>query len=192
MSMKRFVVIALLSCAATPALAHTGHGPVDSFSAGLMHPISGPDHLLAMVAVGLWAALAAPRLFWVAPTGFLSGMLAGGFAGIAGLMAPGVELIIVGSVIVFGFLALSAARLPALVAFTAAAAFGAAHGVAHGAEMPADGSALEYAAGFVLATAVLHAFGVGIGLTAQRFQLNRVGRAAGGAVALAGTLLMIG
>ena len=87
---------------ATPAFAHPGHGAIHSFSAGLAHPISGADHLLAMVAVGLWAALAAPRLFWVAPGGFMSGMLLGGLAGMAGLVLPSVELIIACSVILFG------------------------------------------------------------------------------------------
>ena len=180
----------MLLILATPAFAHPGHG-LHSFSAGLAHPISGADHLLAMVAVGLWAALAAPRLFWVAPGGFMSGMLLGGLAGMAGLVLPSVELIIACSVILFGVLALFNIKAPIAIAFGVAAFFGAAHGIAHGAELPAGGGTLQYAAGFLLATAALHTIGVGLGLLSQRFNVVRLGQAAGGAVAAAGVALLV-
>jgi urease accessory protein len=189
---NRIVATSLLLFACTgPALAHTGAGPVHGFSAGLTHPVFGADHLLAMIAVGLWAALAAPRLFWVAPAGFLGGMLGGGVAGIAGLGMPGVELMIGGSVILFGVLALLKLQTPAILAFAAAAVFGAAHGFAHGAEMPAGSGMLDYAAGFLIATAFLHAIGASFGFLAKHLDLARVGQAAGGAVAAAGVALMI-
>lgn len=188
---KRAILGLVLALAATPAVAHTGHGAADSFSAGLLHPVFGADHLLAMLAVGLWAALAVPRLAWVAPAGFLAGMLGGGIAGFAGVTVPGVELAIVASVVVFGLLALAAVRLPTLAGFAAAGLFGAAHGLAHGAEMPLGGSAAEYAIGFLLATAALHGLGVAAGLATHRFRGRRLAQAAGGAVALIGAYLLV-
>lgn len=185
-------IVLVLGAMAAPALAHTGVGAVNSFSAGVTHPLFGLDHLLAMVAVGLWAMLAEPRLFWVAPAGFLAGMLAGGIAGMSGVAAPGIEFAIVGSVIAFGALAFFKVKTPALIAFVIAAFFGAAHGLAHGAEMPAGGAALQYGLGFLLATAALHAIGASLGLVMQRLDLVRLGQATGGALAAAGVVLMLG
>jgi urease accessory protein len=181
---------ALLAMTA-PALAHPGHGAIHSFSAGLAHPVSGADHLLAMFAVGLWAALAAPRLFWVAPAGFMSGMLAGGIAGMGGVVMPSLETVIALSVVLFGALALFNVKAPAAIAFAAVAFFGAAHGIAHGAELPAGSGSVHYAIGFLLATALLHASGVGLGLLSQHFHAVRLGRALGGAVAMAGMALLV-
>ncbi len=183
------ILAALL--AAEPALAHTGHG-TSGFAAGLSHPVFGLDHLLAMVAVGLWAALSAPGRFWIAPAGFLAGMLGGGLAGFAGFEPPAMEAMITGSVVLFGALALAAARMPAPAAFALAALFGAAHGAAHGAELPEGLNAVGYAAGFMIATAALHAAGVAVALAARRAELGRVAQAGGGAVALGGALLMLG
>lgn len=185
--MKRTSLLAapVLALVAGPALAHTGHGAI-GMAAGLHHPFSGADHLLAMVAVGLWAAIAAPRLFWVAPAGFLTGMLLGGVAGMAGVAMPGVEAVIAASIIVFGALAAFAVRAPVVLAFAGAAFFGTAHGIAHGAEMPHDGSGLTYALGFLLATTALHALGVFGGMAAQRLDLVRGARIAAGVAALGG------
>jgi urease accessory protein len=188
---QRLVLAILALLAPTAALAHTGVGPINSFWAGLAHPLLGADHLLAMVAVGLWAALAAPRLFWVAPAGFLAGILGGGFLGMTGLAFPGIEVMIAGSVVVFGALALFKIQAPAVLAFSVAAIFGGAHGFAHGAEMPLGGGALQYAAGFLIATATLHALGAATGLTVKHFNLVRLGQAAGGAVAAAGVILTV-
>ncbi len=188
----RYLIAATaLMAVSAPALAHTGVGPVNSFAAGLEHPVFGPDHLLAMVAVGLWAALAAPKLFWVAPLGFVAGMLGGGVLGMTGMEVPGIEAMIVGSVVLFGALAMFKVQTAAVVAFAAAALFGAAHGFAHGAEMPDGGVALQYGAGFLIATAALHAIGAAVGLGVQRLNAARVGQAAGGAVAAAGIALMV-
>lgn len=191
--LKQIVTFAALVAvlAASPAFAHVGLG-TSGFAYGLEHPVFGPDHLLAMVAVGLWAALAAPGLALAAPAGFLGGMLAGGLMGFAGIETPMVETMIVGSVILFGLLALFSVRTSAVVAFGLAAVFGAAHGVAHGAELPASVDAASYAVGFLLATAALHALGLGAGLAVRRFSLPRLGQAAGGAVALAGAALLVG
>lgn len=189
--MRRHLALAVvLTALAGPALAHTGHG-TSGFSAGLAHPVFGPDHLLAMLAVGLWAALADPRLAWVAPAGFLSGMAVGGLAGFAGFAPPGVEFLIVGSVIVFGALALFRTQATPLVAFAVAGLFGAAHGAAHGAELPEGLGWAGYVAGFLIATAALHAIGALGGLMAGRAGLQRLGQAAGAAVAVAGAYLMV-
>ncbi len=191
--MRRILTFAALvaALAAAPAFAHVGHG-TGGFGHGLAHPVFGADHLLAMVAVGLWAALAAPGLAWAAPAGFLSGMLVGGLLGFAGFGTPLVETMILGSVILFGLLALFSVRTGAAVAFGLAAVFGAAHGVAHGAELPVSADAASYVAGFLLATAALHALGLSAGLAVRRFGLPRLGQAAGGVVALAGAALMVG
>lgn len=187
----RHALLLAAMLAAGPAFAHTGHG-VGGFASGLGHPVFGLDHLLAMVAVGLWAALAAPGRFWVAPAGFLAGMALGGLAGFAGFAPPAVEAMIVGSLIVFGVLALLAARLPAALSLGVAALFGAAHGVAHGADLPQGVGVVGYAAGFMLATAALHAAGVAAGLAARGARLSRLAQAGGGALALAGAALMVG
>lgn len=189
--MKRLMSAAALAAMAGPALAHTGHG-TSGFAAGLAHPVLGPDHLLAMLAVGLWAALAAPRLAWVAPAGFLAGMLIGGLAGFAGFAPPGVEASIVGSVVVFGALALFRAQVAPVLAFAVAGLFGAAHGLAHGVELPAGLGWGGYVAGFLIATAALHAVGALGGLAAGRTGLLRVGQATGAGVAVAGAFLMLG
>ncbi len=173
-----FLVMLLLP--ATPALAHPGHGAIIGFGAGFAHPLTGPDHVLAMLAVGLWAALAAPRLFWVAPLGFMAGMLGGGIAGMAGVAVPGVELMIAVSIVTFGVLAAMVIRLPAAVAFVAAAAFGSFHGMAHGAEMPETAAGITFALGFLTSSALLHGTGVFAGLMTQRLALARTGRLLGG------------
>ena len=144
-----------------------------------------------MLAVGLWAALAEPRLAWVAPAGFLSGMAVGGLVGFVGFAPPGVELLIVGSVIVFGALALFRTRTTPVLAFAVAGLFGAAHGVAHGAELAQGLGWGGYVLGFLVATAALHAMGAVGGLAAGRAGLPRLGQAAGAAVAVAGAYLMV-
>lgn len=179
---------ALISLLAAPA-AYAHSGPAghthDGLMAGLMHPVFGPDHLLAMVAVALWAALVSPRLFWVAPAGFLSGMVLGGVLGLYGLEMPGMELAIAASVFAFGALTLARTDLPVLAGSALAMAFGAAHGMAHGAEIPDQAGALSYVAGFLIATAALHLAGTLAGLALrQRFSL--IARSCGAAVAATG------
>lgn len=182
--------MAWLAAGASAALAHTGHG-TDGFTLGLLHPLTGTDHLLAMLAVGLWASFAPARLIWAAPAGFVVGMATGGVAGFAGFVLPGMEFTIVTSVILFGVLAFVAQQASGLIAFGLAAAFGAFHGMAHGAEMPAAVTALTYAAGVLLATIALHAGGVLFGLGVRRASVEMVARIAGGGVAAAGLVLAI-
>lgn len=153
-----FLILAA-AAAASPALAHPGH-EADSLFAGLGHPITGVDHLLAMVAVGVLASLRGGGAQWAWPAGFLAAMLAG--FGLGQVMpGGGVEPAILASVIVLGGLLAANTRLPAAVGLLLITGFGLAHGYAHGMEAPAGGAA--FPAGFLLSTAALHAVGLLIG-----------------------------
>ena len=193
--MKRLLALApALTLTAGPALAHldpTEHG---SFVAGVSHPVFGADHILAMVAVGLWAVTLAGRsndrrALAALPVAFVSAMAAGFLLAMAGVGLPFVEPMILASVLVLGGLCALALRLPLMTAAGLTALFGLFHGHAHGAEL-GSAEALPYLAGFALATALLHAAGVlgGLGI-AQRAPF--VTRALGGLVALAGSALII-
>ncbi|GAB1478019.1 hypothetical protein MASR2M74_05620 [Paracoccaceae bacterium] len=182
---KLSFAIALLT--PTAALAHGGHS-AGSFVAGMGHPVSGLDHVLAMLAVGLWAAQIGGRALWAAPAAFLGAMLLGGVAGAAGMPFPAVEPMILASIVLLGALIALAVRLPLAAALPMLATFGAAHGWAHGAEGPATGM-LTYAAGFAAMTAALHGAGMLAGLGLQRL----VGlRLLGSLTAAAGLALAIG
>lgn len=157
--MKHVLTLALIM-SPTLALAHPGHGA--GFLAGLDHPIAGLDHLLAMIALGLWAAVIGGRALWALPLAFVSAMLVGGVMGVAGVVLPGAEPVILASVIVLGAAAGMLARPGLPVAVAAVALFGLAHGNAHGLEATATGFA-GFAAGFVLATLALHGFGIAAG-----------------------------
>jgi urease accessory protein len=151
----------LLLCLALPVtvMAHTG-GEAHSFVAGAMHPLSGLDHLLAMLAIGLLAGCASGRMRWWLPASFVAAMAMGAVLGASGVGVPLVEVGIALSLVVFGSALVleQSLRAPALVAL--AAGFALFHGHAHGTEMGADLSAVPYALGFLLATALLHAVGV--------------------------------
>ena len=171
--MKKLAVTAIAILLPGAALAHAGGRVESGLAAGLMHPLGGADHLLAMVAVGLWAGQLGGRARWALPLGFVSAMLAGGALGMAGLGGLAVEPMILASVILLGAAAALALRLPMPVALAAVALFGAAHGHAHGAEAPAAGL-VSYAAGFALITTALHGLGI-----ALRVALTRAGTALG-------------
>ena len=175
--MRRILTLALI-LSPTAALAHPGHGA--GFAAGFDHPFSGADHMLAMVAVGLWAAAVGGRALWAMPLAFLSALLAGGAMGHAGYALPATEPMILASILLLGLAAALLTRPPLLPALAMVAVFGLAHGNAHGLEAPPTGFA-GFAAGFFLATALLH----GIGLVAGR-NLAMAGRGAGLAIAAAG------
>jgi urease accessory protein len=190
MSTSRFVLATAAILITTPAFAHTGVGHTESFGHGFIHPLLGLDHLLAMVAVGLWAALVEPRLFWVAPAGFIGGMLLGGLAGMGGANPSGLELMVSVSVLIFGFLSALEVRAPAVVAFSGTVLFGGFHGMAHGAEMPVAVAGALYAAGFLSATALLHATGICMGLLSKRLTANLAGRTLGALMVLAGGTML--
>lgn len=173
----------------TPALAHTGHGGTSGLLAGLLHPVLGLDHLLAMVAVGIWSGLALPRHPWGGAAAFLGAMLAGAGLAFAGITMPAVETLILASVVIFGLLVLVAKpEMPAALTVAALVAIGffaLGHGHAHASE--AEGGAIAYVAGFVIATSLLHVAGIGVARgIAGKLVLQRV---LGGAIAAAGLLL---
>ncbi len=185
--MRRLTLLAaaLAALAPLPALAHPGHDHVQGFATGLLHPLTGLDHLTAMVAIGLWAGLLGGRLLWLLPAGFLGGMAAGGALGMAGLGLPGVQAGILASVIVLGALVGAAGRLPASLALPMVAAFGLLHGHAHGTE--AVGGAFGYELGILAATAALHGAGLllaaGAAQRGQRVALRAAGMATAALVA---------
>lgn len=174
-----------------PALAHVGHG-AEGFAAGLAHPVFGPDHLLAMVAVGLWAGLTGGRALWVWPASFVAAMLAGGMLGLGGTALPAIELAIVGSVVALGMAAALDLKPHVAVGAVAIALFGLAHGNAHGLEAPGTGSGAAYAAGFVVATAALHGLGLGLALLTRSRPAAKIARGLGALLALAGIGLIAG
>jgi urease accessory protein len=183
----RSLLALAFSLAAAPALAHTGHG-TDGFGAGFAHPFGGLDHLLAMVAVGVWAARAGLEQRWVWPAVFVSAMTIGASLGYVGIALPGMELLIALSVVVLGAALALSWRATTLLGALVIAACGVAHGWAHGAEAPTEAAAV-YMAGFLVATALLHAIGLAIG---QARVPQPAVRLAGLGVALAGMVLAAG
>lgn len=173
------------------AQAHTGHGATDAFGAGFAHPLGGLDHLLAMVAVGLWAGLAGGRALWLWPASFVGAMVVGGFLGMSGVPMPFVEQGILASVIVLGLAAALALGPNAAAGAAMVALAGLFHGHAHGTEVPADGSGLAYAAGFALATMMLHVSGIAATVIASHLALPFASRVAGGLTAVAGLVLAV-
>lgn len=191
----RFLLLAFAAVLPTAALAHTGAGDTSGFSHGFLHPLGGADHLLAMVAVGLFAAHLRGRALWLVPGAFVVMMAAGGALGAAGVGVPHVETGIALSVMVLGAAIAGGLSVPTAVAMTLAGFFAIFHGHAHGAEMPAAASGLAYGAGFVLATAALHAAGIALGIGLGRMQgatALRLRQAAGGGATLAGVGLLAG
>ena len=178
---------------ATPALAHTGSS-AGGFVGGFAHPLFGPDHVVAMVAVGLWGAFLGAPAIWLLPIVFPLIMAFGGVIGIFGIPLLGVETAIALSAVVLGTMVALAARPPLWVAAVLVGAFAIFHGHAHGAEMPVDASGLGYAVGFMLATASLHVMGIGLGLAVGKVgaRSQLVLRAGGGVMALAGFALLGG
>jgi urease accessory protein len=178
----RILATALLIMLAQPAFAHTGTGlHWHGWEDGMLHPISGVDHLLAMIAVGLWAAYLGGSARWALPVAFLVAMIVGGVLGHAGISFPALELFILASIMALGAVLAFGFTLSASLGAAFCAAFALAHGMAHGAEMPADAAGLAYGLGFVTATALLHA----AGLSAGRFGPNAL-RIAGAMIALIG------
>jgi urease accessory protein len=149
----------------------------------------GLDHLLAMLAIGLWAVQLGGRAVWIVPAAFVSVMALGGALGMTGANIPLVEQGILASVLILGLLVAAAVRLPLVASVAVVALFSLFHGFAHGAEMPASSQGLLYGAGFALATALLHASGIAAGVLTGRLSQSEWIRAAGGAIAAAAVLL---
>lgn len=191
MRVQRIVSIASIlgALSVSAAEAHTGAGSTAGFSHGFAHPFSGLDHVLAMVAVGLFAAHLGGRALWLVPCSFIAMMAVGGALGASGVGLPLAEVGIAMSVIVLGGLVAFQASPPTVVAMALVGFFALFHGHSHGAEMPVDASGLSYAGGFMVATAVLHSVGVMLGLRWGGLSSGvsrRVAQLGGGAMALAG------
>ncbi|MBD9442411.1 HupE/UreJ family protein [Pseudomonas sp. PDM04] len=161
MTLKRILGALVLLLAPAIAFAHPGHGD-NGLIAGISHPIGGLDHLLAMLAVGLWAAQQQGAARWALPCTFVGTLLLGGLLGFEGLQLPALEGGIAASVLALGLAVALAVRPPLSLAVVATALFALFHGVAHGLELPDMTSPWAYAAGFVAATAALHAAGYGV------------------------------
>jgi len=184
-----FVLLTVLIEPAT-ALAHVEQGQGAGLLAGLTHPVSGLDHVLAMIAVGLWGAqLGAPAL-WYLPVTFPMVMALGGMAALLGVPLPGVELGIAASAILLGLAVMSELRPPLAAAVAVVGVFGLFHGHAHGTELPPGQSAVLYSLGFVAATGCLHGVGIALGLLHGRPWGQKLLRMTGAVVALAGVVFM--
>lgn len=185
------MAVLLLAIACAPAFAHTGSAS-GGFVGGFAHPLFGPDHVVAMVAVGLWGAFLGSPAIWLLPIVFPLVMAFGGIIGILGVPLPGVEIGIALSAIVLGLMVALAARPPLWTAAVLVGAFAIFHGYAHGGELPPGADAVTYFVGFVVATGLLHLTGIAFGLLA-RWPAGRFAvRAAGGAIALAGVAFLNG
>lgn len=186
------VLALLLLLAAVPVSAHEQSGQAAGFLTGLKHPVSGLDHVLAMISVGLWGAQLGAPAVWLLPVIFPMVMAFGGFLGLVGIPLPGTEVGIALSAILLGLMVALEARPPVWVAATLVGVFGIFHGYAHGTELPAGENALLYSAGFVMATGCLHGIGIGLGV-AHRWTAGRVAlRTAGAMVAIAGVFFLWG
>jgi urease accessory protein len=184
------VLPAALALLPQAALAHPGHGAAIGAEAGFLHPLMGADHVLAMVAVGLLAALRGGRALWALPLSFLVLMSAGAGLGMAGVALPYAETGIALSIVVFGVAAIVGLRAPVALLASLVGVFAVFHGYAHGAEMPETASGLSFGFGFLAATALLHAAGLGLGIAAARLDAARAAPALGACVAAAGLALL--
>lgn len=195
-SLHRSSALALLIALPLAASAHTGvdGGVHHGFAAGFLHPLTGADHLAAMVAVGLWSALTArrawPDLLW-APLGFAVMLLAGALAGLAGVHLPAVEPMIAASLLVLGLLVVTQRRLPGLAAASLVGMFAVFHGAAHGQELAGESGAALTLGGMLAATVLLHVAGIAIGWT-LRHSHRWAPRLAGAVVAIFGVALLGG
>jgi urease accessory protein len=178
------LVIAALALTAGPAFAHVGAGSTASFAAGIAHPLTGIDHIAVMVAVGLWAALKGGRALWVWPATFVGVMLIGGVLGMAHVPLPFVEPAILASGVALGTLVALMIELPVWAGALLIGIFAVFHGHAHGSEVAATVSGAEHMAGFALATASLHALGIGFALFMNRVHARALIRVAGVACVL--------
>jgi urease accessory protein len=187
----KFAALCTALLAANPALAHTGEG-VGGLSSGFLHPITGPDHVIAMIAVGLWGGILGKPALWQLPIVFPMVMAIAGAGGVMGIPLPGVEAGIALSGLVLGLMVLFLVRPPIAVAATIVGIFAIFHGHAHGTELPDAANPFAYAFGFVLATGLLHLAGIAFGQLMNRPVGLVAVRAAGGAIALAGGAYLTG
>lgn len=186
---KRTVLAAVAMLMATPVFAHTG-SIAGGFAGGFTHPLFGADHVVAMIAVGLWGAFLGAPALWLLPIVFPLVMAFGGVLGILGVPLPYVEIGIAISAIVLGAMVAMAAQPSLWVAAILVGAFAIFHGYAHGTELPEAANAIAFSIGFVIATGLLHLAGIGFGLLARLPNGQLAVRAAGLGIALAGLVFL--
>jgi urease accessory protein len=186
MSPRNFIGLTALMLTSTPAVAHTGTGLAGGFASGFMHPLTGVDHLLAMVSVGIWGAFLGRPLVYALPVIFPGVMVLGAALGMFAVPLPTVEIGVALSVLVLGVCIALSLRAPVWVASGIVAVFGIFHGYAHGRELPSAADPAGYSAGFVLATGMLHLAGISIGLLNNMPRGVLVTRGLGGAIGAAG------
>lgn len=190
---SRNILVAIAAMLLLPqsAMAHTVMSSSSGFVHGLSHPFTGLDHMLAMLAVGLWAAQMGGRKLWLVPGAFVTAMVLGGVIGFAGVSLPYVEMGIVASVIVLGVFISGAFKLTMAISTLVIGTFAVFHGYAHGAEMSQGLGPVTYSIGFVLATAALHMIGMLAGMGVQNRNADKAVRLAGAAIAFSGVYLAI-
>ncbi len=187
MKHSRTIVLTALCLVAGTASAHTGSHGVTGFVSGLTHPLTGLDHLLAMIAIGLWAAQQGGRALWAVPAAFVGARVVCWGLALAGLVLPQVETGIAASVLVLGLLVATRRQWAVTAGIAIAAGFALFHGYAHGLEMPQAASPALYALGFVLATAFLHGVGIAGSLVGRHAM-----QLAGAAIAASGLAMLFG
>jgi urease accessory protein len=183
---------AILLLAAAPALAHSETGVAGGLVSGFLHPLLGLDHVVAMVAVGLWGAFLGQPAIWLLPVTFPLVMAVGGALGVLGMPLPMVEEGIAASALVLGLMVALAARPPLALAALLVGFFALFHGHAHGTELPEAADPVAYAVGFVVATGLLHLLGIAFGLLVGSRAGRLAVRTAGGVIALAGLAFLTG
>lgn len=188
----RLLLSFVLAFASSAAMAHEAGGVAGGFVSGFVHPILGWDHVVAMVAVGLWGAFLGSPAIWILPVVFPLVMAVGGALGVLGVPVPAVEAGIATSAIVLGAMVAAAARPPLWVAAVIVGAFAIFHGHAHGTELPAAANPLAYSIGFVVATGLLHLCGIAFGLLVRWPAGQAAVRFGGVAIALAGIGFLTG
>jgi urease accessory protein len=191
--LQRNILCLIALAMSSPAGAHAIAGGTGGFSSGFMHPLGGLDHLLAMAGVGMWGAFLGRPLIWTLPVAFPLMMVVGGVFGIMGLPVSTslVECGIASSVLVLGAAIAAAWRAPTILAVGIISVFALFHGYAHGRELPNAAAPELYAAGFVVATGLVHLVGILIGLIAESAACARMLRILGGAIAAAGVWMML-
>ena len=186
----RLTPLLILLCHARLAEAHMQRDEGVSFVSGFRHPISGLDHVVAMVAVGLWGAQLGASAIWILPVAFPLVMAFGGMLGLLGVPLPGTELGIAMSALLLGAAVMLRWRPPLAAAAVLVGCFAIFHGYAHGSELPPGENGLLYSLGFVIATGCLHGVGITIGLVNSGIWGQRVVRFAGGAIAMTGLFFL--
>ena len=184
--------VLLLMLVSSSAMAHIEEGIVGGFVSGFLHPIYGWDHVVAMVAVGLWGSILGNPAIWLLPVVFPLVMAFGGALGVLGVPVPFIEVGIAGSALVLGLMVALAVRPPLWLAAVLVGVFAIFHGHAHGTELPSASNPLSYAIGFVLATGLLHLAGIAFALVDKWPWGSAAVRGAGALIALVGVLFLVG